>query len=150
MTGVKSREANFYDQLAKQKLLRKTLAKESRLVSAESLEMLQAFEPQAHPGMKINRRKLEKRYVLCVKNKGYRASLEVRKIYQVIVDPRTAKRGLVRVVDESREDYLYPQDYFVSIGLPKAADKVFADQHIETMLREKVARWGRGKPRGAR
>lgn len=98
----------------------------------------------------MKRRNSEKRYVLCIRNKGYPASLEVRKIYRVITDPGAAKRGLVRVIDESGEDYLYPQDYFVSIGLPKAADKVFADQHIETVLREKVARWGRGKPRGAR
>jgi hypothetical protein len=68
----------------------------------------------------------ETRYVLCIKNEGYPASLEIRKIYQIIADPHAAKRGLVRVVDESGEDYLYPKEYFVSIAVPKAAEKVLA------------------------
>lgn len=71
-------------------------------------------------------RNSETRYVLCVKNEGYPASLEIRKIYRVIADPAAAKRGLVRIVDESGEDYLYPKDYFVSIALPKAAEKAFS------------------------
>ena len=63
------------------------------------------------------------RFVLCVKNEGYPASLEVRKIYRVIADPCATKRGLVRVIDDSGEDYLYSQGYFVSIKLLKAAKK---------------------------
>lgn len=123
MTCVKSREADLYGQLSKQKFLGRALAKESQLVSADSLEMLEAFERQAHLGMKMKRQNSEKRYVLCVKNKGYRASLVVRKIYRVIADPAAIKRRLIRVVDESGEDYLYPKGYFVVIELPKAAEK---------------------------
>jgi len=65
-------------------------------------------------------------FVVCVKNEGYPASLELRKIYQVIADARAAERQLVRVVDESGKDYLYPVDYFVPIELPQAVEEVFA------------------------
>jgi hypothetical protein len=57
------------------------------------------------------------RYVVCVKNDDYSASLELRKIYDWISDPQ-AEQDLVRVIDESGDDYLYPKDYFVEIPLP--------------------------------
>jgi hypothetical protein len=63
--------------------------------------------------------------MLCVKNQDYAASLEVRKLYQAIPDPAAASHHLVRIIDESGEDYLYPQDYFVPIELPGAAKKAF-------------------------
>jgi len=65
-------------------------------------------------------------FVVCVKNDDYTASLEVRKIYRVIPDDGGAKHQLVRVVDESGEDYLYPVDYFGSIELPESIVKVLA------------------------
>jgi hypothetical protein len=58
-----------------------------------------------------------KRFVICLKNKGHEVSLERRKIYPVLPDARAAKHGLVRVVDESGEDYLYPQSFFAPIEL---------------------------------
>ena len=61
----------------------------------------------------------EAQYAVCIKNEGYPASLEVRKIYQIIPDDRASEHQLVRVVDESGEDYLYPEDYFVPIELPQ-------------------------------
>jgi hypothetical protein len=60
--------------------------------------------------------------VLCIKNEGYSASLEVRKIYKALPDPEAAQHGLLRVVDESEEDYRYPKDFFVPISLPNAAE----------------------------
>jgi hypothetical protein len=60
-------------------------------------------------------------YVLCVRNRGYRASLERRKVYRQIADAWAHRHDLVRIVDESGEDYLYPRSYFVSIPIPKAA-----------------------------
>ena len=60
------------------------------------------------------------RFVVCIKNDGYPASLEVRKIYWMVPDARAAEHQLIRVIDESGEDYLYPADYFVSIELPQA------------------------------
>ncbi len=68
----------------------------------------------------------ETQFVVCVKNDDYTASLEVRKIYRVIPDDGGAKHQLVRVVDESGEDYLYPVDYFVPIELPESIVKVLA------------------------
>ncbi len=57
-------------------------------------------------------------FVLCLHNKGYPASLEPRKLYSVIPDPAATKHKLLRVIDESGEDYLYPADYFVALRLP--------------------------------
>ncbi len=57
-------------------------------------------------------------FVLCVRNEGYPASLERRKIYSVIRDAAAARHSLVRVIDESGEDYLYPADYFIALRLP--------------------------------
>jgi len=69
---------------------------------------------------------LETQFVVCVKNQDYPASLELRKIYRVIPDPRAAEHRLIRVIDESGEDYLYQADYFVLIELPQGVEKVFA------------------------
>jgi hypothetical protein len=63
------------------------------------------------------------RFVLCIENRDYPASLERRKIYQVLADQQAAKHGQMRVVDESGEDYLYPQEYFIPIKLPQAAER---------------------------
>ena len=56
-------------------------------------------------------------FLICIDNQGYAASLEVRKIYErLAAQPRDG--GLVRVVDESGEDYLYPAEKFIAIDLP--------------------------------
>jgi len=57
-------------------------------------------------------------FVVCLKNEGYAASLEPRKIYRVVADSSAASHGLIRVIDESGEDYLYPEEYFAPIRLP--------------------------------
>jgi hypothetical protein len=59
--------------------------------------------------------KREAQYVICVGNEGYPASLEVRKIYQIIPDKVAARLKQIRVIDESGEDYLYPLNYFVPV-----------------------------------
>jgi hypothetical protein len=56
------------------------------------------------------------RFVLCVRNEGYPAGLELRKVYRVLADARASEQRLLRVVDESGEDYLYPAEYFIFIG----------------------------------
>ena len=66
---------------------------------------------------------LETRFVVCVENEDYPASLELRKIYQVIPDARAAEHQLIRVIDESGEDYLHPADYFVPIELPQGDEE---------------------------
>jgi len=57
-------------------------------------------------------------FVVCINNEGYQASLERRKIYRVLPDPDAQTHQLIRVVDESGEDYLFPISYFSSISLP--------------------------------
>jgi hypothetical protein len=61
-----------------------------------------------------------KQLVVCVDNDGYSASLEKRKIYVALRDAAADKHGMLRVVDESGEDYLYPKALFRSIALPDA------------------------------
>jgi hypothetical protein len=65
----------------------------------------------------------EHQFVICVQNEGYPASLELWKVYRVVPDEKAAKHQLVRVVDESGEDYLYPESYFVPIKLPQAVEE---------------------------
>jgi len=55
--------------------------------------------------------------VLCLRNEGYAASLERRKIYERLPDADAASHGQLRVIDESGEDYLYPASYFAAISL---------------------------------
>lgn len=69
---------------------------------------------------------MQSRFLICVRNDGYTASLELRKVYVAVADVGAATRGFVRVIDESGEDYLYPEDFFVPIELPQAAERVFA------------------------
>jgi hypothetical protein len=69
-----------------------------------------------------------KRYALCIQNRGYKASLDVRKVYPVLPDATATRRGLLRVVDESGEDYLYPAELFVPIEVPRAAAKAFVSR----------------------
>lgn len=65
-------------------------------------------------------------YAICVTNAGYPAALDVRKVYRLVRDLAAEGRGLVRVIDESGEDYLYPRDFFVPIDVPGEAVRVFS------------------------
>jgi hypothetical protein len=67
--------------------------------------------------------KREGEFVICIANKGYAASLELRKIYQIIPDKSAAALSQVRVIDESGEDYLYPEYFFVPVQLPQAVER---------------------------
>jgi hypothetical protein len=66
---------------------------------------------------------IEKRtFMLCIENKDCE-DLERRKIYQVLIDDEASKEGYVRVIDESGEDYLYPESYFILLQLPREAQE---------------------------
>ena len=58
-------------------------------------------------------------FVVCVDNTDYPASLERRKLYQVLPDAQAEAHSLLRVIDESGEDYLYPSRYFLFVDLPQ-------------------------------
>jgi hypothetical protein len=66
---------------------------------------------------------MNQKFVICIKNDDYPASLELRKLYQVISDPDAGKTHHLRVIDESGEDYLYPEEYFLSVNLPQAVER---------------------------
>lgn len=63
---------------------------------------------------------MKKHFMICVDNRGYEASLELRKLYEVLVDRAAEKHHQIRVVDESGEDYLYPEKLFAPVRLPNA------------------------------
>jgi hypothetical protein len=64
-------------------------------------------------------------FAICLRNDDS-DDLEVRKVYRVLPDTKAAAEGYLRVVDESGEDYLYPEEYFVFVEVPRAAERVLA------------------------
>lgn len=76
-----------------------------------------------------------RRWVICVCNDGYPASLELRKIYRAISDPEAEADGWVRVIDESEEDYLYPADFFWPILLTPSLERTLLKRRQRTKRR---------------
>jgi len=68
-------------------------------------------------------KRTELQFAVCVKNKRYAASLELRKLYQVVADEAATKLRQIRVIDETGEEYLYPEEYFVAVRLTQSAEK---------------------------
>lgn len=65
-------------------------------------------------------------FLVCLDNKGYEASLEPRKLYRTLPDPKANEAGYVRIVDESGEDYLYAAKRFAPVQLPLATRRALA------------------------
>jgi len=59
-------------------------------------------------------------FALCLNNEGNEASLIPGKVYAMVPDARAAKDDLVRIIDESGEDYLFPKAQFVAVEFPAA------------------------------
>jgi hypothetical protein len=59
------------------------------------------------------------KFVICIDNSDYPASLEIRKIYESVADADAARIGQIRVIDESGEDYLFPEACFIDANLSK-------------------------------
>lgn len=89
--------------------------------SPPRLEGTKVFE--GSPSVLIS---MNKQYVICIKNDNYKATLELRKVYQVVNDKQTPG-GLIRVVDETGEDFLLPENLFVPISVPQAAETIFSE-----------------------
>jgi len=68
----------------------------------------------------------KKQFAVCVDNADYEASLIVRKIYEVLPDEEAAKDDLLRVVDESGEDYLYHRSLFILMELPTEVERALS------------------------
>lgn len=58
------------------------------------------------------------KYVMCINNEGYLASLTLRRVYKVISTEKEEQRGWLRVVDDTEEDYLFPATRFVPVQIP--------------------------------
>jgi hypothetical protein len=65
----------------------------------------------------------ERQFAVCIRNDGYEESLEPRKIYEVLEDSKASQHGMVRIVDEESEDYLYPKEWFLPIQLPETIEQ---------------------------
>ncbi len=61
-------------------------------------------------------------YAVCLNSKGYAASLEPRKLYELLPDENAKAWGMLRIVDESGEGYLYPADIFAPLQLPESLE----------------------------
>ena len=68
----------------------------------------------------------KKSFVVCLSNDGYAASLEPRKIYVALRDVAAERNGLLRVIDESGEDYLYSRERFAPLKLPCGLQQALA------------------------
>ncbi len=67
---------------------------------------------------------MKRHFVLCIDEGGYPEALEKRKFYEVLVDSAASKEGMIRVVDESGEDYLYDSKLFLDVVLPEKLELV--------------------------
>ena len=71
----------------------------------------------------MKKKSKQQHFALCVDNTDYKASLVPGKIYRILKDAKGSKDDLIRVVDESGEDYLYHKSLFVLVDLPRTLAK---------------------------
>lgn len=64
-----------------------------------------------------------KQFALCLENEANEASLILGKVYRILPDARAAKDNLVRLIDESGDDYLFDKRQFAFVDFPKAVRK---------------------------
>src|SRR4051794_34599127 len=95
-------------------LVRGTWNRAHGIQGQESVENVMARSPR------------KKMFVVCLSNDGYAASLETRKIYVALPDAEAKRNGLLRVVDESGEDYLYSRERFAPLKLPRGLEQALA------------------------
>ncbi|HWW74915.1 MAG TPA: hypothetical protein VNZ44_05920 [Pyrinomonadaceae bacterium] len=69
------------------------------------------------------KKQTETRFVVCLDNEGYKASLEVGKLYRLVPDDEAAAHGYVRVIDESGEDYAFAAARFHPVELPQTVER---------------------------
>lgn len=74
------------------------------------------------------------KFAVCINNKGYEASLEVRKVYRVISDDDASSHGYIRIVDESGEDYGYSKSRFFPIEVPQALVTAFGSPSVDGLV----------------
>jgi len=100
------------------------MASERKKSSSSNLSVASKRVSSPRPTVKRRRQhKAAAHFVICVRNEGYRASLDLRKLYPVLPDNFAEEHNMIRVVDESGEDYLYPANYFVRLDLPQSVEQ---------------------------
>lgn len=70
--------------------------------------------------------KKDRGYVLCLERGGYRVDLQVGKVYHIAASEKNDSLHLIRIVDDSDEDYLYPKGWFIPVDLPPKARRALA------------------------
>ena len=70
------------------------------------------------------------KFLLCVKNDEVEASLEARKVYQVVPDAQAETKGMVRIIDETGEDYFFPQSYFAEVQIDQTVIETYLLQAL--------------------
>jgi hypothetical protein len=68
------------------------------------------------------------KYVICLSIEGYAASLEVRKLYQLLPDPKADAMHCIRIVDEDGEDYVYPENLFMPMEVSESVSRALHKQ----------------------
>ena len=71
---------------------------------------------------------------ICIRNNGCE-ELQIRKLYQILPDEAAARNGLLRVVDDSGEDYLYPAENFILVPLPASIEQALSVIPVDTTTR---------------
>ena len=66
-------------------------------------------------------------FAVCIRNEEYEESLELKKIYEILEDPKAEEHNMVRVIDEEGEDYLYPREWFLPIELPECIEQAIVE-----------------------
>ncbi len=84
-------------------------------------------------------KKSSKPFALCVDNTDYRVSLISGKVYRILPDPEAARDDLIRIVDESGEDYLYHKSCFVFVDFPPSITKKILSLHPTATISGSVA-----------
>ncbi len=67
------------------------------------------------------------RFAVCIDNMGYEASLIVKKVYEILPDESAGKDDMLRVIDESGEDYLFHNHHFLLVEFPAEVERALAE-----------------------
>ena len=120
---VRSAEQNFIGTKHMASARKKSNSSD-RLTSNERISSRETSTSLRTPARRKSNVGPKAHFAVCVKNDDYRASLELRKLYVVLEDEFASKHNMIRVIDESGEDYLFPASYFVRVELPQTVEQV--------------------------
>lgn len=102
-------------------------SKNNRRVASSDLDATPPRGGEVLPGLEgMANAHTRSKFVLCIENKNCE-DLEKAKVYPVIPDVKAKRDGYIRVIDESGEDYLYPESHFVSVDIPPKAREALTE-----------------------